>query len=75
MGYVSSRATDRFQMPDATSTTKVWCINDVYTPQEINVKTYNDETGQGLYFFCSAATYNYFVAFDPAKTLKRISAY
>ena len=75
MGYTSSRATDRFQMPNATSTTKVWCINDVYTPQEFNAKTYSDETGQGLYFFCSAATYNYFVAFDPAKTLKKITAF
>ena len=75
MGYAASRATDRFQLPGATSTTTVWYINEPSNPQEMTLNPYNDESGQGLCFFSNAASYNSFIAFDPAKTLKKISSF
>ena len=75
MGYASTRATDRFELPNASSTTQVWYVYDTNNPQEVTLSSYNDDSGKGLYFFNNAASYSAFVAFDPAKTLKKISSY
>ncbi len=75
MGYASSRGNERFQLPDASATTVVWYINDTNSPAQMTLNQYNDESGEGYSFFSTAASYSYFVAFDPAKTLKKISSF
>ena len=75
MGYASIRGNERFQLPDASSSTMVWYINDTNNPLDVSLDTYDDESGQGKSFFHTTANYAYFVAFDPAKTLKKISSF
>ncbi len=75
MGYTSTRGNERFQLPGASSSTIVWYINDTNNPQEVALTSYNDNSGQGKAFFNHAENYAFFVAFDPAKTLKKISSF
>ena len=75
MGYGATRGNERFQIPDATSSTVVWYINNTKAPMEVTTKTYNDASGHGLCFFASPVSNSLYVAFDPAKTLKKISAF
>ena len=75
MGFAMTRGNERFQLPNAASSTVIWCITNPKTPLVVTTTDYNDETGQGLSFFSVGATTSAYVAFDPAKTLKKISAY
>ncbi len=75
MGYAPSRGNERYQLPGASASTVVWYINDTNNPAQMTLNQYNDESGEGYAFFSTAASYSYFVAFDPAKTLKKISSY
>ena len=75
MGYAAPRGNERFQLPDASSSTMVWYINDTNNPKEVNLETYDDESGQGKCFFNYARNYSSYVAFDPAKTLKKVSSF
>ena len=75
MGFAATRGNERFMLPNASSSTVVWFINSPASPQEVTTSTYNDESGQGLYFFSSSMTTSQYIAFDPAKTLKKVVAY
>lgn len=75
MGYVGTNGNERFMLPNASASTKVWYINDSNNPYDMTLVDYNDESGHGKAFFNNAASYSYFVAFDPDKTLKKITAY
>ncbi len=75
MGYGTTRGNERFQIPGATSSTVVWYINNTKAPLEVTTKSYNDNSGSGLCFFSSPLSSSLYVAFDPAKTLKKISGF
>ena len=75
MGYALTRGNERFMLPNASSSTIVWNITNSNLPQEMTTKTYSDETGSGLAYYTTSATTSYYVAFDPAKTLKKVAAY
>ena len=72
MGYAATRGNERYLLPGATPGTVVWLLNDTYAPKEVPLMTYDDETGSGYYFYSAASNYSYFVAFDPAQTLKKV---
>ena len=75
MAYVGTNGSERFLLPDASATTKVWYINDSNNPFDMALNDYDNESGHGKSFFNNAASYSYFVAFDPAKTLKKITSF
>jgi hypothetical protein len=75
MGYGVTRGQDRFMLPNAPSSTIVWFINNTHNPMVIPTIPYNDEAGTGISFFSTAVSRSMYVAFDPAKTLKKISGY
>jgi len=73
MGYAPAHGYERYQLPDASESTVVWYINDTNSPSRVTLNSYDDESGKGYSFFSTASSYAYFVAFDPAKTLKKIA--
>ena len=75
MGYASTRGNERFMLPNASPNTVVWYINTPTNPQEVTTSNYNDESGQGLCFYSTNASVSMYIAFDPSKTLKKISAF
>ena len=75
MGYAGTKGTERFQLPNASSNTVVWSINNSNAPKVVTTKAYNDESGTGLSFFSVSSNVALYVAFDPTKTLKKISKY
>ena len=72
MGFAATRGNERFMLPNASSSTVVWYVNSPTSPQEVVTTPYNDESGQGLAFFSPSATTSMYLAFDPAKTLKKV---
>ena len=75
MSYAATKGDERFMLPGATPTTTVWCINDLYAPTVVSLTSYDDASGDGYCFFASAASHSDYVAFDPAKQLKKVSSY
>ena len=75
MGYAMTSGNERFQLPNASSSTVVWSINNTNIPLEITTTSYDDEGGKGLAFFATATSMSNYVAFDPMRTLKKISRY
>ena len=75
MAYGITRGTDRFMMPNAPASTVLWFINNTNNPQEMPTTAYNDAAGRGLAFFSNPISRSIYVAFDPSKTLKKISSY
>ena len=75
MGYGVTRGTERFMLPGAPASTVVWYINNTRSPMLVTTNAYNDDNGSGLCFFSAPASYSSYVAFDPAKTLKKISSH
>ena len=75
MGFGSTRGTERFQLPNASSSTVIWYVNNPTAPTEVVTTTYNDASGRGMSFFSPSATTSLYVAFDPAKTLKKVSSW
>jgi len=75
MGYGLVMGTDRFLIPDAPSSTVVWRITNTQTPQEVPTNSYSGASGNGVSFSTELTIRTVFVAFDPAKTLKKISSY
>lgn len=75
MGYTMTRGNERFMLPNASPSTVVWSISNTNAPQEVSTNTYNDASGTGLYFFSTGATVSQYIAFDPARTLKKITAF
>ncbi len=75
MGFAKPKGNERYMLPNASSSTMVWYINDTYSPMMMRLNPYNDASGQGYCYFTSASSYSTYVAFDPAKTLKKISKY
>ena len=75
MAYAKPKGDERFLLPGATSTTEVWLVNDARSPLMMHLEPYNDASGVG-YSFCSTSSGRaVYVAFDPAKTLKKISKF
>ena len=75
MGYGTTRGSDRFMLPNAPTGTVVWFLNNTNNPMEVTTVRYNDASGRGLAFFSNPITRSTYVAFDPSKTLKKISGY
>ena len=75
MGYGVTRGSDRFMLPNASSNTVVWYINNTNKPMEVTTNAYSDASGSGLAFFSNPSSRSLYVAFDPTKTLKKISRY
>ena len=75
MSYASVTGRERFMLPNASSSTIVWNVTDADNPVSMPLTAYNDHAGTGYAFFSTAASNVSFVAFDPAKTLRKISSY
>ena len=75
MGHGVTRGSERFMLPNAPSRTVVWNINNTNSPMEVATSLYSDVSGSGLAFFAGGATHSMYVAFNPSKTLKKISGY
>lgn len=75
MGFANTTGNERFLLPGATSTTRVWNISNTRFPVNMTMDSYNDENGSGLSFFANSSHTSMFVAFDPAKTLKKITRF
>ena len=75
MGYGVTRGSDRFMLPNASSNTVVWYINNTNKPMEVTTNAYSGASGSGLAFFSNPSSRSLYVAFDPTKTLKKISRY
>lgn len=75
MGYGTTYGNERFQFPDASSDMVVWSITSKGVPQVVYLNDYNDASGKGRYFFAPGASSSIYWAFDPTKTLKKISSY
>ncbi len=75
MGYTMTRGNERFLLPNASSSTVIWFISNPQAPQLVTTNTYNDGSNSGLYFFSTGSVSSMYMAFDPAKTLKKIAAY
>ena len=75
MGNGTTRGNERFMIPNAPSGMVVWYINNTNAPMLVRTKAYNDEAGQGQYFYSAPLSYSNYVAFDPTKTLKKITGF
>ena len=75
MGFAATNGKERFELPGASSSTVVWNITSSKLPMKITTYPYDDESGSGLAFYSSAASNSTYVAFDPSKTLKKISGF
>ena len=75
MAYAKPKGTERFLLPGATSSTVVWLINDTKSPLMMHLEPYNDASGDGYSFCSTSSSRAVYVAFDPAKTLKKISKF
>ncbi len=75
MGYGVTRGNERFMLPNAPSSTVVWYLGNTNNPMVVTTTPYNDESGVGLAFHASAISRSMYVAFNPSKTLKKISGY
>jgi len=75
MGYGVTRGLDRFMLPNAPAGTVVWFVNNANKPQVVQTVPYSDDNGKGLAFFSGSYTRSTYVAFDPSKTLKKISSF
>ena len=75
MGYGATRGSERFMLPNASTGTVVWSISDTNNPVEVPTTAYDDDSGSGLAFFSTPTTHSTYVAFNPTKTLKKISGY
>jgi hypothetical protein len=75
MGFGTTKGSERFMLPNASSSTVVWYISDTNNPQRVTTSNYKDATGMGLAFFSAPLNKSTYVAFDPEKTLKKISSY
>ena len=76
MNYTSVAGDEHFQLPNCASSVVVWNINDVYHPRRVALSNYSGTDGKGRYFTYQASmTGCQFVAFDPAKELKKITSY
>ena len=75
MGFAATNGKERFQLPGALPSTVVWFINNTKSPMVMTTYPYNDESGSGLAFFSGPTSNSTYVAFDPSKTLKKISGF
>ena len=75
MGYGTTRGTERFQLPNASSSTVIWYVSNPNNPLEVVTNNYTDASGSGMSFFSPSASSSMYMAFDPAKTLKKVSAW
>jgi len=77
MWFQSINTAARVGMKNAPENTVVWNINTASKPIEINVYDYSDTTDiQAKVFACEEYhVAGKYVAFDPTKTLKKISSY
>ena len=75
MGFAATNGKERFELPGASSSTVVWFINNTKSPMVMTTYPYDDESGSGLAFFSGRASNSTYVAFDPFKTLKKISGF
>ena len=75
MGYIRTTGNERFLLPNASSNVVVWSIDNSTTPMQVVTTPYNSQGTSGLSFTSPAAVLSYYVAFDPTKTLKKISSF
>ena len=75
MGYVRTTGNERFLLPNASSNVVVWSVDNSNLPMEVVTTPYSAQGTSGLSFTAPAASLSYYMAFDPTKTLKKISSY
>ena len=75
MGFGETSGKERFMLPNASSSTVVWYINNTKSPMVVTTTAYNEGSSHGLSFFSNPISNSTYVAFDPAQTLKKITGY
>jgi len=75
MTFAYPKGNERIQLPNAPATTQVWYVNNSDNPTQVTLEQYNDDSGKGYSFFPGKNNLFYYIAFNPAKTLKKISSY
>lgn len=75
MNYYSVNGNERFQLPNASSSTIVWNVTDESNPVSVPLTAYNDHSGAGYAFFSPVGSRRSFVAFDPALTLRKVTSF
>ena len=75
MGFAAASGKERYQLPNASATTQLWYVYYPDNPYQVALQSYDDDSGKGFAFFAGANRYSYYIAFDPAKTLKKISSF
>lgn len=75
MGFANTTGTERFLLPGATSTTRVWNISNTRFPVNLAMSPYTNDEGSGQSFFANSSHTATYVAFDPAQTLKKITRF
>ena len=75
MGFAMTKGNERYLLPNASSDVVVWSINNTQYPMEIGTADYTHDSGTGRYFFVTSSAMANYVAFEPNKTLKKISGF
>ena len=75
MGYAGTTGSERFILKGASSNVEIWNVDDEDFPRRVVTTPYNGPNGNGLSFTALKSSISAYVAFDPTKTLKKISSY
>ncbi len=75
MGFGMNRTNARYLLPSASSRTVVWFINNTNSPQRVPTESYTNPNNSGLAFYSGPIARSIYVAFDPSKTLKKITSH
>ena len=75
MGYANTNGSERFLLPSASPTMRVWSLSNTRFPVNMVLNSYSGPKGEGKYFFSTSAHTSIYIAFDPAKKLRKILRY
>ena len=75
MSFGETTGKERFMLPSASSSAVVWYINNTRSPMVVLTTSYDEGNSKGISFFSNPISNSTYIAFDPAKTLKKISGY
>lgn len=73
MGYAMGHGNERYMLPRATATTRVWLVSNPSVPVSVQLTPYDDASGSGYCFYANSMLNVLYVAFDPAQTLKKVT--
>ncbi len=75
MDFAYPNGNERVMLPNAAATTQVWYVSNPDNPTQVTLNQYNDDNGRGYAFISGSSSFSNYIAFNPAKKLKKISSY